>query len=117
MDPKVLIVEGGSDRKRLVPILAEPVEILCTNGTISAYHIEELLEPYEQQEIFIFLDADASGESIRKLFKQLYPEARHLYTDRLYREVETTPMKLLASILAAANFKVHPKFLAGGTHE
>ncbi|PID21061.1 hypothetical protein CSV61_11270 [Sporosarcina sp. P3] len=117
MDPKVLIVEGGQDRKRLVPILAEPVEILCTNGTISAYHIEELLEPYEQQDLFVFMDADASGESIRKLFKQLYPEAQHLYTDRLYREVETTPVKLLASILAAANFKVHSKYLAGGPHE
>ncbi|ARD47468.1 hypothetical protein SporoP37_04640 [Sporosarcina sp. P37] len=117
MDTKVLIVEGGSDRKRLLPILAEPVEILCTNGTISPYHIEELLAPYEQQELFVFLDADASGDSIRKLFKQLYPEARHLYTDRLYREVETTPVKLLAAILAAANFKVHPNYLAGGPHE
>lgn len=117
MDPKVLIVEGGADRKRLSLILAEPVEILCTNGTISPYHIEEMLEPYENQDLFIFMDADASGESIRKLFKQLYPDARHLYTDRYYREVEKTPFKYLASELVAANFKVHTQYLAGGTYE
>ncbi|MDV6379033.1 hypothetical protein ORD22_12495 [Sporosarcina sp. GW1-11] len=117
MDPKVLIVEGGSDRKRLLPILAEPVEIICTNGTISPYHIEELLEPYENQDLFVFMDADASGDSIRKLFKQLYPEAKHLYTDRLYRQVEKTPNKVLAGVLIAANFKVHPKYLAGGINE
>ncbi|AXH99728.1 hypothetical protein DV702_08275 [Sporosarcina sp. PTS2304] len=117
MDPKVLIVEGGSDRKRLLPLLAEPVEIICTNGTISSYHIEELLDPYENYDLFVFMDADNSGESIRKLFKQLYPEATHLYTDRLYREVETTPNKVLANVLVAANFKVHSKYLAGGTNE
>ncbi|WP_194841539.1 toprim domain-containing protein [Sporosarcina obsidiansis] len=116
MDSKVLIVEGSSDRNRLLPMLAEPVEIICTNGTISSYRIEELLEIYEEQEIFIFVDADASGDSIRKLFKRLYPEAKHLYTDRLYREVATTPIKVLASILVAANFKVHSNYLAGGTY-
>ncbi|GKV66648.1 MULTISPECIES: toprim domain-containing protein [Sporosarcina] len=116
MHPKVLIVEGSSDRRRLMPMLAEPVEIICTNGTISSYHIEELLEPYEEQDLFIFVDADASGDSIRKLFVQLYPEARHLFTDRLYREVATTPLKVLAGILVAANFKVHPVYLAGGAN-
>lgn len=116
MNPKVLIVEGTSDRNRLLPLLAEPVQIICTNGTISSYHIEELLEPYEEQDLFVFVDTDSSGDSIRRLFKQLYPEARHLYTDRLYREVATTPVKVLAGILVAANLKVHSQYLAGGLY-
>lgn len=114
MNAKVLIVEGSSDRNRLLPLLAEPVTVLCTNGTISAYDIEELIEPYEQNDLYVFVDADRSGDTIRKLFKRLYPEAAHLYTDRLYREVATTPVKLLAGILAAANFKIHSSYLAGG---
>jgi len=108
---KVLIVEGGSDRKRLQKVLAEPVEIICTNGTVSPYRVEEMLMPYEEYELFVFVDADESGEKIRALFKRYFPEAIHLYTERTYREVETTPYRVLAAILLAANFEVHPEFL------
>ncbi|MCG7345431.1 hypothetical protein MHZ92_14940 [Sporosarcina sp. ACRSL] len=108
---KVLIVEGGSDRKRVQKVLAEPVEVICTNGTISPYHIEEMLMPYEECEIFVFLDADKSGEKIRALFKRYFPEAIHLYTERAYRQVETTPYRVLAAILLSENFEVHPEFL------
>jgi toprim domain protein len=108
---KVLIVEGGSDRKRLQKVLAESVEIICTNGTISPYRIEEMLIPYEECDLFVFLDADESGEKIRTLFKRQYPEATHLYTEPAYRQVETTPYRVLAAVLLAANFEVHPEFL------
>lgn len=108
---KVLIVEGGSDRKRLQKVLAEPVEIICTNGTVSPYRIDEMLMPYEDCELFVFLDADESGEKIRTLFKRDYPEAIHLYTERVYRQVETTPYRVLAAILLSENFEVHPEFL------
>ncbi|WP_252503957.1 toprim domain-containing protein [Sporosarcina sp. Marseille-Q4943] len=108
---KVLIVEGGSDRKRLQKVLAEPVEIICTNGTVSPYRIEEMLMPYEDCELFVFLDADESGEKIRSLFKRDYPEAIHLYTERAYRQVETTPYRVLAAVLLSENFDVRPEFL------
>ncbi|MFC5602558.1 toprim domain-containing protein [Sporosarcina koreensis] len=108
---KVLIVEGGSDRKRLQKVLAEPVEIICTNGTVSPYRIEEILLPYEDCELFVFLDADESGDKIRSLFKRYYPEATHLYTERTYRQVETTPYRVLAAVLLSENFEVHPEFL------
>ena len=75
MDEKVIIVEGGSDKKRLARILAEPVEIICTNGTISPYHLEELLAPYEEHELFVFVDADEDGEKIRILFKREFPDS------------------------------------------
>lgn len=108
---KVMIVEGGSDRKRLQKVLAEPVEIICTNGTVSPYRVEEMLMPYEACDLFVFLDADESGDKIRSLFKRYYPEAIHLYTERVYREVETTPYRVLAAILLSENFEVRPEFL------
>ncbi|WP_432360302.1 toprim domain-containing protein [Sporosarcina sp. UB5] len=108
---KVVIVEGGSDRKRLQRVLAEPVEIICTNGTVSPYRIEEMLLPYEDCELFIFMDADESGEKIRTLFKREYPEAIHLYTERTYQQVEKTPYRVLAAILLSENFEVRPEFL------
>lgn len=110
-EKKVMIVEGKADRQRLLPILAEPFEIICTNGTISAYHLEELLEPYEDSELYVFLDADEDGEKTRQLFKRDYPSAIHLYTERVYKEVETTPRRVLATILSAQYIKIHKNFL------
>lgn len=108
---RVVIVEGGADRKRLQKVLAETVEIICTNGTVSPYRIEELLAPYEDYELYVFFDADPSGEKLRTLFKRAYPEALHLYTERQYGQVETTPFRTLATILLAERFVVHPQFL------
>lgn len=108
---KVLLVEGSSDKKRLQSLLAEPVQIVCTNGTVSSYRLEELLTPYEGCDLYIFVDADKSGEQIRRLIKRDFFEARHLYTDRVYREVATTPLKVLATILVGANFQIRAEFL------
>ena len=109
---KIIVVEGRSDKQRLLPLLAEPVEIICTNGTVSATRLEELLDPYVKLDIYVFVDADASGEKLRALIKREFPEALHLYTDVTYREVATTPMKLLATILLGANIDVKSEFIA-----
>lgn len=108
---KIIVVEGRSDKQRLLPLLAEPIEIICTNGTVSATRLEELLDPYAQLDIYVFVDADKSGEKLRTLIKREYPEALHLYTDITYREVATTPMKVLASILLGANIDVKSEFI------
>ncbi|QBP40524.1 toprim domain-containing protein [Paenisporosarcina antarctica] len=108
---KIIVVEGRSDKQRLLPLLAEPVEIICTNGTVSATRLEELLDPYVKLDIYVFVDADKSGEKLRALIKREYPEALHLYTDITYREVATTPMKVLASILLGANIDVKTEFI------
>lgn len=102
---------GRVGSKAPLKVLAEPVQIICTNGTVSTYRLEELVEPYEEYEVFVFLDADESGEKIRALFKREYPEFIHLYTDKIYKEVEKTPYKILATILLGADFKIHPEFL------
>ncbi len=110
---KVIVVEGLSDKTRIAPLIAEPVTILCTNGTVSATRLEELLLPYEDQDIIILVDADASGEKLRKLVKREFPEARHFYINRSYKEVATTPLKLLTDVLITANIQVKKLLIEG----
>ncbi len=111
LSDKVIVVEGRSDKQRIQKIIAEPIEIICTNGTVSPSRLEELLIPYEHVEMYIFVDADESGEKLRALIKREFPEALHLYTDVTYREVETTPMKVLATILLGANIEVKSQYI------
>lgn len=110
-EEKLLIVEGISDKKRLFPLLAEPIKIICTNGTISPYELEELLAPYDGWEMYVFVDADESGEKLRSLFKRDFPLAFHIYTEKIYKEVATTPYKVLSEALQTARIKVHTEFL------
>ncbi|MDN7228704.1 toprim domain-containing protein [Planococcus liqunii] len=110
---KVIVVEGLSDKTRIAPLIAEPVTILCTNGTVSASRLEELLLPYEDLDIIVLLDADKSGEQLRKLVKREFPEARHFYINRSYKEVATTPIRILLDVLISANVQVN-KLLTEG---
>lgn len=108
---KTIIVEGSSDRKRVAEIVKEPVNIICTNGTISVTKLDELVEALFERDVYILVDADASGEKLRRQFKRELPNARHLYIDRSYKEVATTPYRHLASVLIRADIDVHGEFL------
>lgn len=108
---KVIIVEGLSDKKRVKSIIKEPVEIICTNGTISKSRLDELVEELDGSDLYILVDADLSGEKLRKQLKREFPEASHLYIDRSYKEVATAPYPHLASILLRANIDVHAEYL------
>ncbi|OIJ17237.1 hypothetical protein BKP37_01665 [Anaerobacillus alkalilacustris] len=99
MDEKVLIVEGTSDRKRVKQVLNEPVEIICTYGTLSDEKLETLILPIEDKDVYILVDADDAGESLRKQLKSELPNATHLYTQKGYGQVETTPMDYLTEVL------------------
>ncbi len=103
---KVIIVEGKTDKERLEEILEEPVEILCSYGTMSYEKLEEWATELEEAEIYLLVDADDSGGKIRKLLNQELPNVHHLYTHRMYREVATTPLEVLAGILEHAHFEV-----------
>jgi toprim domain protein len=111
---KVIIVEGSSDKRRVQNILNEPVEIICTNGTIGLSRLDELIESLFRKDVYILVDADDSGEKLRKQFKREFPEASHLYIDKMYREVATAPEKHLATVLLSANIDVHAEFLEKG---
>lgn len=111
---KVLIVEGKSDKNKVKRIVKEPVEIICTNGTISLTKLDELIEFLEDKDVYILVDADFSGEKLRKQLKREFPQAEHLYIDRMYREVATAPVHHLATVLIGANIDVHTEFLEMG---
>ncbi|WHY66226.1 toprim domain-containing protein [Neobacillus sp. SuZ13] len=108
---KVLIVEGKSDKNKVKKIVKEPVEIICTNGTISITKLDELIDFLEDKDVYILVDADFSGEKLRKQLKRELPQAEHLYIDRMYREVATAPVHHLATVLLGANIDVHTEFL------
>jgi toprim domain protein len=110
--PKVIIVEGKTDKKRLLQILAEPVEIICTYGTLSEGKIEKLIWPLQDEEdVYILVDADDSGNKLRSQLKRELPNARHLYTRKMYREVATTPAHFLAEVLHKAHFEIREEYL------
>lgn len=111
---KVIIVEGSSDKKKVQALLNEPVEIICTNGTIGVSKLDELIDSLFDKDVYILVDADASGEKLRKQFKREFPEANHLYIDRMYREVATAPENHLATVLIGANIDVHAEYLEKG---
>ena len=103
---KVIIVEGKTDKERLQEVLAEPIEIICSYGTISYEKLEEWATQLEESEVYLLVDADDSGEKIRKQLNQELPNIHHLYTHRMYREVATTPLDVLAQVLEHAHFAV-----------
>ncbi|NMD68991.1 hypothetical protein HHO41_01735 [Bacillus sp. DNRA2] len=111
LSDKVIIVEGTSDKRKVKGIIKEPIEIICTNGTIGNHRLEELIDSIFDKDVYILVDADEAGEKLRKQFKREFPEALHLYIDKSYREVATAPEHHLATILLQANIDVFTEFL------
>jgi toprim domain protein len=103
---KVIIVEGKTDKTQLEQVLDEPVVIVCTYGTLGLDRLEELIAKYSDDEVYVLLDADDAGDKARRLFKREFVNVRHVYTHRMYREVATTPLHVLAQILDRAHFAV-----------
>ena len=110
---KVIIVEGLTDKRKIEQILNENVTIICTNGTLSINRFDELLETYDldENDVYIFVDEDKSGLKLRKQLARELPHAEHIYISSEYREVATTPTKILASLLVAKHFEVRPFYL------
>lgn len=108
---KVIIVEGKSDKQKIASIIKEPVEIVCTNGTISVTKLDELIDEFHDKEVYILVDSDDSGDKLRKQFMREFPQAEHLYVDRSYREVATAPMSHLATVLVGANIDIYTEYL------
>jgi toprim domain protein len=108
---KVIIVEGTSDKKKVQKVIKEPVDIICTNGTISLSKLDEIIDEIFGKDVYILVDADEAGEKLRRQFKREFPEAEHLYIDRTYREVATAPEHHLATVLLGANIDVFTQFL------
>ncbi len=108
---KVIIVEGKTDKQKLKEVISEPVTIICTNGTISTSKLDQLVDELLGKDVYILADSDDAGDKLRKQFRKEFPEALHLFVDRMYREVAASPSAHIASILLAANIDVHSKYL------
>ncbi len=109
-----IIVEGLSDKKKVMKVVREPIEIICTNGTIGLSKLDELIEELEGRDIFILVDSDSSGDKLRKQLKREFPLARNLYIDRKFKEVASAPLEHLAQILIRARIDVHAQYLQKG---
>ena len=110
-DLKVIIVEGKTDKERILQVLNEPVRIVCTHGTLSYEGLEQLSLSLDREDVYVLVDADKSGMRLRGQLRKELPNARHLFTRRMYREVARTPLEHLARILAEAHFEVDPNWL------
>ncbi|MCL6517188.1 MAG: toprim domain-containing protein [Alicyclobacillus sp.] len=108
---KVIIVEGKTDRARILSVLDEPVRVVCTKGTLSYTTLEELILPLQDEEVYILVDADEPGMKLRRQLQRELPNAKHLYTRRVYREVARTPLGVLAKVLHDAHFAVDERWL------
>jgi toprim domain protein len=96
------------------PIVKEPIDIICTNGTISVSRLDEMIDTLFDRDVYILVDADESGEKLRKQLKREFPLAKHLYIDKMYREVASAPKYHLAMILLGANIKINTEYLDRG---
>ncbi|WP_394234557.1 toprim domain-containing protein [Niallia oryzisoli] len=111
---KVIIVEGTSDKRKVKSIVKEPIEIICTNGTISASLLDEWIDTLYDKDVYVLVDADAAGEKLRKQLMREFPRAEHLFIDKMYREVASAPEFHLAAVLIGANIEVHTQYLDRG---
>lgn len=105
----VIIVEGKTDKERLLEVLAEPVTILCTYGTYSPEKGEELVQlTQDAEDVYLFTDEDFSGKKLRAHLMGDFPRSKQLHTQKMYGEVANTPLEVLADILERAGFAVDP---------
>lgn len=111
---KVMIVEGLSDKRIVKKVMKEQVEIICTNGTIGITKLDELIDYLEGKEVYILVDADDAGEKLRKQLSREFPNAIHIYIDKMYREVEAAPEHHLATVILGANIDIHTEYLEKG---
>ena len=103
---KVIIVEGKSDKKRVQQVIAEPINIICTHGTMSIDKLDDMIETLYEKQVFVLADSDDEGEKIRKWFKRHLSECEHIYVHKTFCEVARCPNNYLAHVLSKHGFTV-----------
>lgn len=103
---KLIIVEGITDQDKIAPLIAEPVDIICTHGTVGFEKMETLIEQLDGRDVYILVDADDAGNALRRQLQQELPNAAHLYIKKMHKEVARTPTEELKRILENAHFDV-----------
>lgn len=101
---KVIIVEGKSDKKRVHQVIAEPVNIICTHGTMSIDKLDDMIESLYDKQVFVLADSDDEGDRIRNWFKRYLSESEHIFIDKTYCQVANCPKQYLAHVLSKHGF-------------
>jgi len=102
MEHYLLIVEGKNDRSRLRNLVPESLPIALTNGIPSARQLERLEKAALDRQVVIITDADAAGRRIRRLLKDVFPDAIDIHTKPGHAGVEHTPLEYLEERLRFA---------------
>ncbi|PCF46492.1 toprim domain-containing protein [Staphylococcus delphini] len=113
---KVIVVEGKSDKKRIQEVLLEPVEIICTHGTMGIEKLDNMIEYLYDKQVYILVDADAEGRRIRKWFTTYLSESTDIFIDTKYSEVARCPRDYLSNVLQHFDFKVKQDFYVKGKY-
>ncbi|MEB6291627.1 toprim domain-containing protein [Staphylococcus xylosus] len=103
---QVIVVEGKSDKKRVKQVIDQPIEIICTNGTMGVDKLDEMIDTLYDKQVYILVDSDDEGERIRKWFKRYLSESRHIRVDKQYCEVARCPKPYLSRVLKKHGFIV-----------
>lgn len=113
---KVIVVEGKSDKKRVKEVLNEPVDIICTHGTMSIEKMDNMLETLYDKQVYILVDADTEGRHIRKWFSKYLSERIDIFVDSTYTEVARCPRDYLSNVLGRFGFNVKNDFYVKGKY-
>lgn len=113
LSDKVIIVEGKSDKHRVEAVLNEPVQIICTFGTMGVSKLDDILDQIAVTDIYILSDADKEGRKIRQWFKKHLSESKHIYIDPKFGAVARCPVDYLANVLERQGFQVNPSLVRG----
>jgi toprim domain protein len=113
LSDKVLIVEGNSDKHHVEEVLNEPVQIICTFGTMGVAKLDDILNQIAVNDIYVLTDADNEGRKIRQWFKRHLSESRHIYIDSRFGEVARCPKDYLAAVLYRQGFQVNSRYMKG----
>lgn len=103
---KVIVVEGKTDKKRVQEVIDEPVQIICTHGTMGIDKLDDMIEHLYERPVYILVDSDKEGRRIRQWFKHYLSESEHIFVDRTYSEVARCPRPYLAKVLRNHGFMV-----------
>ncbi len=92
VDGFFVIVEGKNDAKRLRSFLPEDVPIAMTYGIPGQERLIRLRWMARHRQVVVVTDADPAGRRIRRILKEVFPDAWDIYTKSGFNGVEHTPI-------------------------
>jgi toprim domain protein len=95
VDGFFVIVEGKNDAKRLRRFLPESVPIAMTYGIPGQDRLVRLRWMARHRQVVVVTDADAAGRRIRRILKDVFPDAWDIYTKPGFNGVEHTPVEYM----------------------